>query len=101
MSTLDLCGHGRFTLLTGIVGEAWCQATAELSAELGLQIACHVTGPRQAYVDHGGDWAQASEIVDNGCLLVRPDHDVAWRSEQTTDDPKAGLSRVLGAILAH
>ena len=29
VSTLDLCGHGEFTLLTGIGGEAWVAAAED------------------------------------------------------------------------
>ncbi|PTQ72004.1 FAD-dependent oxidoreductase [Celeribacter persicus] len=100
VSSLDLCGHGRFTVLTGLGGEAWCAAAEELSAELGVEIVCHVIGPRRPYMDHSGDWARASEITDTGCLLVRPDHHVAWRSHKLAKDPKAELRRVLNAVLA-
>ncbi|TNE64720.1 MAG: 2,4-dichlorophenol 6-monooxygenase [Rhodobacteraceae bacterium] len=101
VSSLDLCGHGRFTVLTGLGGEAWCAAAEELSSELGFEIACHVIGPRRPYMDHSGDWARASEITDTGCLLVRPDHHVAWRSHKLAKEPKAELKRVLSAVLAR
>ena len=100
VSTLDLCGGGAFTVLTGIGGEAWCEAATAIAADMGLDLRCHVIGPRQAYVDHVGDWARASEISDTGCLLVRPDHHVAWRCEEMAADPQAELSRVLKTILA-
>lgn len=101
VSTLDLCGHGRFTLLTGLGGEAWLQAAAEVSQDLGLEIVTHMIGPRQTYIDHSGDWARASEIRDNGCLLVRPDHHVCWRSETASPGSKAALLRVMRSILAR
>jgi len=98
-STLDLTGKGRFTLITGIGGEAWIAAAEALSQTLGLPIRTLRIGPRCAVEDHGGDWARAREITDAGCLLVRPDHHVAWRSATLSADPKADLSRVLNAIL--
>ncbi len=101
VSTLDLCGHGRFTLLTGIGGDAWVKAAHTIGASLGLEIATHVIGPRQAYVDHTGDWARINEIADNGCLLVRPDHHIAWRSPAMAEKPDAALERVLKHILAR
>lgn len=100
VSTLDLCGNGAFTLLTGIGGQDWCEAAKALEAALGLQVRCHVIGPRQAYVDHVGDWARASEITDTGCILVRPDHHVAWRCNQKIDDPSARLLQVVKQVLA-
>ncbi len=101
VSTLDLCGGGVFTILTGIGGEAWCAAAQAVAADMGITLNCHVIGPRQKYVDHVGDWARASEISDTGCLLVRPDHHVAWRADELANDPHAELTRVLTAILAR
>ncbi|RUM22099.1 2,4-dichlorophenol 6-monooxygenase [Rhizobium vallis] len=98
-STLDLCGHGKFTLLTGIGGRAWVDAVETLSTELGLPIATHVIGPRQTWQDHYGDWARACEVGDAGAILVRPDHHVAWRSEGLAADPVVELRRVLTTIL--
>ncbi len=100
-STLDLCGHGQFTLLTGIGGDAWIAAAEALSATLGLPIRTHKIGPRCAIADHTGDWARGSEIADEGCLLVRPDHHVAWRAPAMTDNPQGDLARVLHSILGH
>ncbi|MEO1155455.1 MAG: FAD-dependent monooxygenase, partial [Pseudomonadota bacterium] len=100
-STLDLTGHGRFTLLTGLGGDAWCAAAAEVGEKLGLEIACHVIGPRQRYIDHTGDWARAREIGDAGCILVRPDHHVCWRHDEMAGDPGAELAGVMGSILAR
>jgi 2,4-dichlorophenol 6-monooxygenase len=98
-STLDLCGRGQFTLLTGIGGEAWVAAAKAEAAKRGMTIRCHVIGPRQDVADHTGDWARASEIADDGCLLVRPDHHVAWRSPRLSKDPAADIARVLTSIL--
>lgn len=101
ISTLDLCGHGEFTLLTGIGGEPWLAAAAAVSAELGLPIRTHVIGPRRPIEDLAGDWARARDIGDSGCLLVRPDHHVCWRSASLAAEPEADLRRVLTSILAR
>lgn len=101
LSTLDLTGHGRFAVLTGIGGEAWVSAAGQVGGEMGLEIDCHVIGPRNQTVDHTGDWARAREISDSGCLLVRPDHHVAWRRETMADDPAAALGQALKSILGH
>jgi len=53
----------------------------------------------QIYIDHSGEWARVSEIRDYGCLLVRPDHHVAWRATAMTENPKADLLRVLRHVL--
>lgn len=101
LSTLDLTGRGKFTLLTGIGGEPWVAAAEAVCARLGIEVRTHVIGPRQSVQDHAGDWARVREIGDTGCLLVRPDHHVAWRAPKLTADPAADLSRVLSSILGH
>lgn len=98
-STLDLVGKGRFTLLTGLSGEAWASAAQKVAKALGVELAVHVIGPRRDIVDHHGDWARAREVGEGGCVLVRPDQHVAWRAEELSDNPEADLTRVLAAIL--
>ncbi len=100
-STLDLTGHGKFTLITGIGGEAWEEAAKTVGEALGMELTVHVIGPRRQYVDHAGDWARAREITDSGCVLVRPDHHVAWRIDGLPEDPTAELSRVMTKILSR
>jgi 2,4-dichlorophenol 6-monooxygenase len=99
VSSLDLTGHGVFTVLTGIGGDGWVAAAKSLSKEFGLPITVHKIGPRQTWQDFSGDWARAREIRDSGALLVRPDHHVAWRAEAAVKDPEGELRRVLKTIL--
>jgi 2,4-dichlorophenol 6-monooxygenase len=99
MSTLDLVGKGRFTVLTGIGGKGWIDAARIVGEELGLDIAAHTIGPRQQWQDFTGDWARAREVRDAGVILVRPDQHVAWRHEAAAADPAAELRRVLTSIL--
>ena len=101
VSTLDLAGKGRFTILTGIGGQGWIDAARVVGNELGIDIACRTIGPRQQWQDYTGDWARASEVRDSGVVLVRPDHHVAWRAEAKAADPAAELRRVLKSILAR
>ena len=100
-STLDITGKGHFTLLTGIGGEAWVEAAKVLSGKRGFEIKTRVIGPRRDYEDHTGDWARASEIADGGCLLVRPDQHVAWRSMKASASAEKDLSSALNKILGH
>ncbi len=98
-STLDLVGHGRFTVLTGIGGAGWVEAAKIVGEELGLDIVAHVIGPRQHWQDFTGDWARAREVRDSGVVLTRPDQHVCWRRETIASDPAAELRRVFNAIL--
>jgi 2,4-dichlorophenol 6-monooxygenase len=87
VSTLDVVGKGRFTLLTGIGGEAWVKAAQAVSEQLGVPIEPFVIGPGRELEDLYGDWARAREIPDQGCLLVRPDAHIAFRASELSDDP--------------
>ncbi|HMM62986.1 MAG TPA: FAD-dependent monooxygenase [Mesorhizobium sp.] len=98
-STLDLTGHGAFTVLTGIGGQPWLDAARAVGAELGIDIRGHLIGPRQHWQDFSGDWARAREVRDSGVVLVRPDHHVCWRRETVAPDPATELRRVLKTIL--
>jgi 2,4-dichlorophenol 6-monooxygenase len=99
VSTIDLAGKGRFTLLTGIGGEGWAHAAATVSGGTGVSVAAFVVGPGRDVLDVYDDWAALSEVSERGCVLVRPDLHVAWRSQDLAADPTATLARVLGAIL--
>jgi 2,4-dichlorophenol 6-monooxygenase len=100
-STLDLCGKGQFTLLTGIGGGAWVNAAKAAGKALGLPIRAITIGPRADFEDHVGDWHKLREIGDSGCLLIRPDQHVAWRSGTASSTAEADLSRALRSILGH
>ena len=101
VSTIDLAGKGRFTLLTGIGGESWAEAAAMVSGRTGVTIAAFVVGPGREVLDLYDDWAALSEVTERGCVLVRPDLHVAWRSHDLAADPTAALARVLDAVLAR
>jgi 2,4-dichlorophenol 6-monooxygenase len=100
MSTLDICSYEDLTLIVGINGEPWVRAAEKTAADLGVRLATRPVGYRQPYDDVCGDWWRISDIGDAGCLLVRPDRHIAWRSAQLPDDPAAELCRVLRQVLA-
>ncbi|SFK53301.1 FAD-dependent oxidoreductase [Geodermatophilus ruber] len=102
-STLDLVGRGRFSVVTGIGGEAWLEAARALGDEFGLTITAVSIGPGQEIEDPYGTWAELREIEDGGVLLVRPDLHVAARqlsspssAQQAHDWLRAALAAVLG-----
>ena len=99
VSTLDLCGKGVFSVITGTGGEAWRDAAEAAASDYGIPINTHVIGPGQLHEDPYGDFARLREIDENGALLVRPDFIVGWRSHTLPDDPAAALSGALASIL--
>jgi 2,4-dichlorophenol 6-monooxygenase len=99
-STLDLAGKGRFALFTGHGGRAWREAADSVARETGVQIACFAIGPFLDYEDLYGTWAKLSEVEEAGCVLVRPDLYVAWRSPTMVKDPFAELRSALRSVLS-
>ncbi|WP_410675772.1 FAD-dependent monooxygenase [Amycolatopsis sp. cmx-4-68] len=98
VSTLDLVGGGRWTVLTGLTGTPWRDAAAKVGAELGLDLrAVRIGDPegRDAY----GDWSRLSGIDEDGCLLVRPDGHVAWRHRTATPQAAKSLLTALRTLL--
>jgi len=98
ISSLDLVGKGAFTLLTGISGEAWKEATADAEAKFGISIKAHIIGPGRDVQDLYGDWAEIRDIPEAGCILVRPDGHVAWRS-RSCEMPQEQLEQIMSKLL--
>jgi 2,4-dichlorophenol 6-monooxygenase len=102
ISTLDLCGQGKFSLLTGIGGEAWQQAAAAVEKTFGISIEVHIIGPGQTYEDPYGQFAHRRETTESGALLVRPDFIVGWRAHEAsasaTEDLIAAMAQILGRV---
>ncbi|GAB2991426.1 FAD-dependent monooxygenase [Amycolatopsis acidiphila] len=92
MSTLDLVGKGRFTLVTGVAGGAWRQAADD--AGIGF-VRIGSAGARDAY----GDWGRLSGIDEDGCLLVRPDGYIAWRSPKLARGQADALAQAISRVL--
>lgn len=99
LSTIDLAGHGRFCLITGPGGDEWKQAARTLREKLNVPIIAYSIGWKQDYEDVYFDWASRREIQENGCVLVRPDRFVAWRSNSLVPDSHAALEKVVKSVL--
>jgi len=102
VSTLDLAGHGTFSVWTGIGGQAWLDAAAAITDRTGLAITAVSIGPREPIEDPYGTWAELREISDGGVLLVRPDLYIAARHASAPDSPEAAaawLTRTLHSVL--
>ncbi|KAI8939955.1 hypothetical protein NX059_003681 [Plenodomus lindquistii] len=100
-STIDLAGKGRFCILTGVGGEKWKDAAKSAGKVLGLEISVYGIGWFQDYEDVYFDWARRREVGDDGCVLVRPDRFVAWRSMGMVDDAEAKLLKVMKRVLGR
>jgi 2,4-dichlorophenol 6-monooxygenase len=99
VSTHDLAGKGRFVLLTGISGQRWADAARRAGERLGIDLVAHVVGPGREHTDLYDDWSRVREVAEDGCVLVRPDAHVAWRSSAMVGDPERALVEVLERVL--
>ncbi|KAJ4132434.1 hypothetical protein NW754_015250 [Fusarium falciforme] len=99
ISTLDLSGDGAFTLFTGIGGEAWIKAAKNITVETGVKVTGYSIGFHCDYMDCYRHWVRVRGVDEDGAVLVRPDHFVAWRSRRLMSDPETKLKAVLGEIL--
>jgi 2,4-dichlorophenol 6-monooxygenase len=101
VSTLDLVGKGKFTLLTGIAGQAWADAAKALDLPFLRTV---VVGQPQAQ-DVYCNWHAVREIEEAGALLVRPDGVVAWRQQHGVtggvEEARRELQQALAAVLAQ
>ena len=100
-STHDLAGKGKFALFVGIDGDAWTAAAKIVSEELAVAIGTFRIGQGQEYTDMYQDWERLCEIEEDGCLLIRPDRIVAWRSKSAISEPASSLLSVLKTILSR
>ncbi|UDY23461.1 FAD-dependent monooxygenase [Nocardioides sp. Kera G14] len=101
LSSHDVVGRGRFTLLTGIGGERWLEAAGKVAADLGVDLDCVAIGPGLEVEDPYGDWAQLRGTSADGCLLVRPDRYTAFRAASLADDPETTLRRAVETALGR
>lgn len=101
VSTLDLVGHGRFTLLTGVGGQCWLEAAKRLSGRDGRpEIAAWSIGFHCDFMDCYRDWQRVRGVDEEGVVLVRPDHFVAWRYATASSDALSLLERALAEVLS-
>ncbi len=98
----ELVAPGRFLLIAGEDGGAWCEAARQLAADAGIPL----DAVRIGHID--GDlyeprcmWLRHREIGPDGAVLVRPDRFVGWRSMGGWERPIDELAEALTQILAR
>ncbi|KAF5011620.1 hypothetical protein FDECE_2283 [Fusarium decemcellulare] len=101
ISTIDIAGKGSFCLLVGVNGGDWRAAAEEIKITTGIPINVFGIGPGQEYIDVYRDWHKKRGVGEDGCVLVRPDRFVAWRSAGKAQDYKQKLEHVLNIILSR
>lgn len=98
ISTLDVTGKGKFSIVTGLAGQAWVEAAQELNLSYLRTIVTGAPETQDVYCE----WQRRREIEEAGVILVRPDGVVAWRHSANLFDAKKAkelLADALSAIL--
>lgn len=101
LAMMDLAPYDRFTLISGIAGEAWEEAAKQVSRELGVPLEAVIIGPGRAVTDLYYDWSKLREVEESGALLVRPDKHIVWRAHTLPEDPEAELRAALSQALGR
>jgi 2,4-dichlorophenol 6-monooxygenase len=96
VSTLDVTGRGRLSLVTGIAGTAWTAAVEKL----GLPFLQAVVIGAPDVLDAYSDWFRLRGMEEAGALLVRPDGYVAWRHTAAQWDEDAASTLLWDAVSA-
>lgn len=102
VSTLDLVGKGRLTVVTGIAGTAWVRAAKAAAEAFALPCLETLVIGAPGALDAYYRWHRLREIDEAGALLVRPDGVVAWRCKEAVRDAAEAerrLRRALSAVL--
>lgn len=79
ISTLDVTGTGKFSLVTVLAGRAWVHAARKLNLPCLRTVVIGAKGTKDPYLSR----AQAGEIHEASALLVRPDGYIAGRQGNT------------------
>jgi hypothetical protein len=98
ISSLDLL-DGRFVLLAGPDGAAWCKAASTAAGRLGIGVAAFQLGAD--LIDTDNKWQAKMGVAPDGAILLRPDGFVAWRSRGVAADPEPTLIKVLSQVLCR
>lgn len=99
LSTIDLVGCEGFSLLTGLSGIDWGVAVKYVEAKLGIKLSFCMIGPGCEIRDPDSNWERLREVSDSGCILVRPDRHIAWRSRGCPDQASEVLLNVMTSVL--
>ena len=77
---------------------SWKTAAVQVSSAMSIAIEVVEVGLGLEVLDPYGDWAKLAQVAESGCVLVRPDLHVGWRSANLPGDAAAELAKVMRRI---
>ncbi|MCG7201475.1 FAD-dependent monooxygenase [Marinobacter pelagius] len=98
-STLDVAGKGKFHIFSSHGGEKWKEAAKKVTEQTCVAIGVSLIGTGLDYEDPYLDWEKIRGVEENGCVLVRPDLIVAWRSDKLPGNPEKTLLQAMNSLL--
>lgn len=101
ISTHDLAGKGAFTLFVGVGGDPWRTAAKNIKNATAIPINVYGIGFGLNYIDPFRDWRKKRGVDEDGCVLVRPDRFVAWRSLKQSANCEEKLLYILNKVLSR
>lgn len=102
LALMNLVKPGRFLLISGEEGTAWCEAARQVAKETDAPVDAISIGHTEGdYRDPSSAWARYRQISKQGAILVRPDRFVAWRSMGASANAKQELSAAIRKVLAR
>ncbi|MES2261715.1 MAG: FAD-dependent monooxygenase [Pseudomonadota bacterium] len=96
ISTLDVVGKGKFTLVTGLAGQAWDGAVRALGLPYLRSVVIGKAGAADPYCA----WQRVCDMHEAGALLVRPDGYIAWRQGNAVWDEEQARQQLAAALQA-
>jgi 2,4-dichlorophenol 6-monooxygenase len=98
----DLLAPGRFLLIAGEDGQAWCEAARQLAAEADVRLdALRSATSTATTTTRAAPGCATRQSASDGAVLVRPDRFIAWRHPAAASDPRAVLTAALSQILGR
>ena len=96
----DLVAPGRFLLIAGEDGQAWCEAARQLAAKADIPLdACGSATSTATATTRAAPGCATRQIASDGAVLVRSDRFITWRHPAAASDPRAVLTAALSQIL--
>ncbi|MGH8383836.1 FAD-dependent monooxygenase [Pseudomonas sp.] len=98
ISTLELLGKGKFTLIAGCLGDAWISAAKRFAGAHGIPLATWRIGAQADVQDIYFDLHNRIGFTDTSIALIRPDGHIAWAGT-LEGNPEQILEGVLRLVL--